>query len=160
MKVSEKDLLIVSCLRRNARMKLTDMSKATKIPVSTLFDKIKTYEGNGLIRKNTSIVRFDRFGYQAKALVVFSASKKYRQKLFEFLNKNSNVNSMFRINNGWDFMIEVIFPGVKEVEDFIEDVEEQVRLKNRKIFYVIEEIKKEEFLSNPKMAQMIWGDSK
>jgi len=157
MKIS--DLLIVSYLRQDARMKLTDMSRATKIPVSTLFDKIKIYEGS-LVKKNTALVRFERFGYQAKAMIVFSARKKDRQKLFELLNKNSNVNSLFRVNNEWDYMAEVIFPGVKEVEDFLEDIEEQVKLKNKKIFYVIDEIKKEEFLANPKTAQMIWRAQK
>jgi len=157
MKIS--DLLIVSYLRQDARMKLTDMSRATKIPVSTLFDKIKIFEGS-LVRKNTALVRFERFGYQAKAMIVFSARKKDRQKLFELLNKNSNVNSLFRVNNEWDYMAEVIFPGVKEVEDFLEDIEEQVKLKNKKIFYVIDEIKKEEFLANPKTAQMIWRAQK
>ena len=39
MKINEKDLLIVSCLRQNARIKLTEMSRTTRIPVSTLFDK-------------------------------------------------------------------------------------------------------------------------
>ena len=155
-----RDLLIVSYLRQDARIKLTDLSRATRIPVSTLFDKIKTFEGHGLVRKNTALVRFERFGYQAKALIVFSARKKDRQKLFELLNKNSNVNSLFRVNNEWDYMAEVIFPGVKEVEDFLEDIEEQVKLKNKKIFYVIDEIKKEEFLANPKTAQMIWSTQK
>ncbi len=154
-----RDLLIVSYLRQDARMKLTDLSRATKIPVATLFDKIKIYQGS-LIRKNTALVRFERFGYQAKAMVVFSARKKDRQKLFELLNKNTNVNSLFRVNNEWDYMAEVIFPGVKEVEDFLEDIEEQVKLKNKKIFYVIDEIKKEEFLANPKTAEMIWRDFK
>ena len=157
MKIS--DLLIVSYLRQDARMKLTDMSRAIRIPVSTLFDKIKTYEGS-LIKKNTALVRFERFGYQAKAMIVFSARKKDRQKLFEILNKNSNVNSLCRVNNEWDYMAEVVFVGVKEVEDFLEDIEEQVKLKNKKIFYVIDEIKKEEFLANPKKAQMIWKAQK
>jgi DNA-binding Lrp family transcriptional regulator len=160
MRINEKDVLVVSHLRKDARMKLTDMSKATKIPVSTLFDKIKTYEGDGLIKKNTALVRFDRLGYQAKALIVFSAGKKDRQKLLDFLNRNGNVNSLSRINNGWDFMVEAIFPGVKEVEVFVEDIEEQVKLKNKKVFYVIDEIKREEFLSNPDTAQMIWSDVK
>ena len=157
MKIS--DLLIVSYLRQDARMKLTDLSRATKVPVSTLFDKIKIWEGS-LIKKNTALVRFERFGYQAKAMIVFSARKKDRQKLLELLNKNSNVNSLCRVNNEWDYMAEVVFPGVKEAEDFLEDIEEQVKLKNKKIFYVIDEIKKEEFLANPKTAEMIWRAQK
>lgn len=156
MKVSEKDLLIVSCLRQDARMKLTDMSKVTKIPVSTLFDKVINYRGKGVIKKNTSIVRFERLGYPVKALIVFSTRKKDRQRLFELLNSNDNVNSLFKINNGWDFLAEVIFPGIKEVEEFIENIEEQVRLKSKKAFYIIDEIKKEGFLANPRKTKLLW----
>ena len=158
MKVyKERDLLVLSCLRQDARMKLTDMSRATRIPVSTLFDNVMTYIQNGLIRKNTSLVRFDRFGYQVKALIVLSAGKNGRQKLLEFLNNSNNVNSLFKINNGWDFMAEVIFPGVKEVEDFIESMEEQVSLKNKKVFYVIDELKREDFLASPQKVEILRG---
>lgn len=155
MKIS--DLLIASHLRQDARMKLTDMSRATKIPVSTIFDRIMAYTGNGLIQKNTSLLNFEKLGYHARALVVFSTGKKNRGKLLEFLKVNDNVNSVFKINNGWDFMAEVIFSEMKEVEDFMEDLEEHVKLSNRKIFYIIEEIKKEEFLSNPKKLMLLEG---
>jgi len=156
MKINEKDLLIVSCLRQNARIKLTQMSRTTRIPVSTLFDKTKLYD-NGLIRKYTSLVRFENLGYHAKALITLSASKKHRQELFELLNKNSNINSLYKVNNGWDYIAEVIFPGIKEVENFIEEIEEKVTLKAKKILYVIDELKKEEFLANPQKAKLLRG---
>jgi DNA-binding Lrp family transcriptional regulator len=152
---NEKDLLILSQLRRNARMKLTDMSKATKIPVSTLFDRIILYKDRGLVKKYTALVRFEDFGYKARALVIFSAkNREDREKLFELLDKHRNVNCLFKVNNGWDYMAEVVFPGIKEVEDFLDDVEEKVRLKNKKIFYVIDELKKEEFLASPHTASL------
>ncbi len=154
MGMKNSDLLIISCLRQDARMKLTDMSKVTKIPVSTLFDKIKIYEG-GVIKKHTALVRFDKLGYQAKALIAFSTAPQNKQKLLELLDKNRNVNSLHKINNGWDYMAEVVFPGVKEVEEFIEKIEGMIRLKGRKVFYIIDEIKKESFLSNPGTVGLI-----
>ena len=159
MNKKEKDLLIISCLRQDSRMKLTDMSKMTKVPVSTIFDRIKLHEG-GLIKKHTALVRFDKFGYQAKALIIFSTNKENRNKLYGVLEKNQNINSLYKINNGWDFMVEAILPGVKEVEEFMEGIEGQVKLKDKKVFYVIDEIKKEEFLANPKMLQIINGGFK
>ena len=157
MNVKQQDLLFLSCLRQNARVKLTDLSRATRIPVSTLFDKIRAFEARGLIRRNTSLVRFEKFGFQAKALVVFSAKKKDRQKLLEVLDKSSNVNSLFRVNNEWDYMAEVVFLGVKEVEDFLDDIEELVKVKKKKIFYVIDELKRESFLANPKAVRILGG---
>lgn len=154
MKIKNRDLLILSCLRQDARMKLTDMSKVTKVPVSTLFDRIKLHE-SGLIKRHTALVRFDKLGYHARALIAFSTAPKDRQKLLEILDKSRSVNSLHKINNGWDYMAEVVFPGVKEVEEFIEGIEEQIRLKGRKVFYIIDEIKRESFLSNPNTAGLV-----
>jgi DNA-binding Lrp family transcriptional regulator len=125
------------------------MSRETRIPVSTIFDKIRTYKETGLIRKNTAIVSFERFGYNTKALIFFSAQREDKSKLAQILQNNPNVNSLLKINSGWDLMAEVIFPNYKEIEDFLETIEEQVTLKDKKVFYIIDELKKEEFLSNP-----------
>ncbi|MBU4209210.1 MAG: winged helix-turn-helix transcriptional regulator [Proteobacteria bacterium] len=38
--IKKTDLIIISSLRQNAREKLTEMSRKTRIPVSTIFDRI------------------------------------------------------------------------------------------------------------------------
>jgi hypothetical protein len=43
------------------------------------------------------------------------------------------------------------------VEGFLEGIEGKAALKDRKVFYVIEDLKKEEFLSNPKKT-MAYSD--
>lgn len=150
MNYRSKDLVIVSHLRQDARITLTRMSRETRIPVSTIFEKIRDYKETGLIKKNTAIVSFEKFGYSTKALIFFSAQREDRAKLAEILQNSPNVNSLSRINSGWDFMAEVIFPNYKEIEEFLEGIEGKAALKDRKVFYVIEDLKKEEFLSNPK----------
>lgn len=150
------DLLIVSHLRQDARMSLTQMSRETRIPVSTIFDKIKGFKETGLIRKNTSIVSFDRFGYSTKAIIFLSTSREERGQLIDILKNSNNVNSLFKVNNGWDMIAEVIFPSFNEVEEFLERIEEKVSLSKKEVLYIIEEIKREEFLSNPK--RLMQGD--
>ena len=146
------DLLIVSHLRQDARITLTQMSKQTSIPISTIFDKIRGFKETGLIRKNTSIVSFDRFGFNTKALIFLSTSREERGQLIDILKNSNNVNSLFKVNNGWDLIAEVIFPGFKEVEEFLEHVEEKVSLRKKEVLYIIEELKREEFFSNPKQV--------
>ena len=70
MKKMERDLLILSYLRQNARIKLTDLSKVSRIPVSTLFDRIVDLKINGTIKRLTSLVKFESFGYRGKAIIV------------------------------------------------------------------------------------------
>lgn len=144
-----KDLMILSHLRQDSRTKLTDMSRETRIPVSTIHDKIRNYKETGLIKKNTSIVNFERFGYTTQALVFLTAYRDDKEKLAELLRNNSHVNSLFKINNGWDLAAEVIFSNMKEIEDFLEKLEEKILIRDKKIFYIVHEMKREEFMSKP-----------
>ena len=63
--INIKDRQIISHLRNNARIPLTTMSKLTKIPVSTLFDRLKTNEDD-IITKHTSLLDFAKLGYNAR----------------------------------------------------------------------------------------------
>jgi DNA-binding Lrp family transcriptional regulator len=148
-KSKSTDLLIVSHLRRDSRVGLTRMSRETRIPVSTIFSKLGTYKRTGLIKKNTSIVSFERLGYGTKALIFFSTQKEEREKLVELLNRSRNVNSLFRVNSGWDLVAEVIFANLNEIEDFLETIDAEVSVKDKKVFYILEEFKREEFMSDP-----------
>lgn len=146
--MKKTDLLIISSLRQNAREKLTEISKKTRIPVSTIFDRIRLHEGN-LIRKHTALVDFGKLGYNTRANIILKIGKGDREAMKEFLMKHSSVNSAFKINNGYDFLVEAVFTNIKEVEDFMDMLEEKFSIKAKQVFYVIDDLKKEEFLSNP-----------
>ncbi|MBU4501728.1 MAG: Lrp/AsnC family transcriptional regulator [Nanoarchaeota archaeon] len=146
--IKKTDLIIISSLRQNAREKLTEMSRKTRIPVSTIFDRIKLHEG-GLIKKHTALVDFGKLGYNTRANIILKVKREHREDVREFLMKHPSVNSAFKINNGYDFSIETVFQNIKEVEDFIELLEDKFSIKSKQVFYVIDELKKEAFLSNP-----------
>ena len=146
--IKKTDLVIISSLRQNARAKLTEMSRKTRIPVSTIFDRIKIHEG-GLIKKHTALVDFGKLGYNTRANIILKVKREHRDDVREFLMNHPSVNSAFKINNGYDFSIEGIFENIREVEDFIELLEDKFSIKSKQVFYIIDELKKEAFLSNP-----------
>ena len=151
-------LLVVSALRQNARMKLTEMTRQVRVPVSSIFDMLRSFESRGIIRKYSAIVRFGYFGFNAHALLLLSVVKKDRERLLDYLGRSQNVNSIYQVNNGWDFMVEVVFPGVREVEDFLVDMDGVLNLKERKVLYIVDELKKECFLSSPELMRLNGGE--
>jgi DNA-binding Lrp family transcriptional regulator len=154
LSVSQRDLTVISCLRRNARETLTAMSRKTGIPVSTLFDSIRHLE-QGHIMKHAAIVDFARLGFSTRANIVLKVNRKDRDALRNYLVKNSFVNCAYKINNGYDFMAEVIFRNMAELEDFLGTLEEKFRIVDRHVYYVIDDIKKEEFLASPQLAPVL-----
>lgn len=151
--MNKKDLLIVSHLRTNCRETLTNMSRKTRIPVSTIYERIKKNEGD-FIRKHTCLVDFAKLGYSTKATVVVQAHINHKPTLQEYLLKHNNVNSLYRINNGYDFMLECVFHNMKELEDFIESMQRDFKVKKCDTYFVIDDIKRESFLADPSMVEV------
>jgi len=143
--MKEKDLLLMSFFRKNARMPLTQISRKTKIPVSTIFDKLKEYE-HKLIKKHTTLIDFRKLGFDIKVGMLLKVENAQRYRLQDYLQKDERVNSVFKINNGYDFLIEAIFRDIKETNEFMEGLE-QFEIIEKQDFFVLEDIKREDFLT-------------
>jgi Lrp/AsnC family transcriptional regulator, leucine-responsive regulatory protein len=153
MLIDKKELQIVSEFRRNARENLTTASRKLRIPVSTIYDRLKKYSGN-LITRHTTLLDFKRLGFSLKVLMAFKTLKEFREPLQKFLETHHRVNSVFRVSNNSDYLIEVLFRDLRELQDFIEKLE-NFNVHERQDYYIVEDIKREEFLANPDMIEMI-----
>ncbi|MEM4264151.1 MAG: winged helix-turn-helix transcriptional regulator, partial [Candidatus Woesearchaeota archaeon] len=67
--IKKKDLLIASYLRQNCRIPLTKLARRIGIPVSTIFDRLRSCEGS-FIEKQTALLNFQKLGYNTRATVL------------------------------------------------------------------------------------------
>jgi len=144
-KLEEKDIMILCRLRRNSRENLTKMSKFTKVPISTLHDKLKKFEGD-VIKKHTIILNFKSLGYDIRVAMLLKVSSENMQRFERFLKNNENVNSLFRINNGYDFMAEALFRNMKQFKDFTDKMH-SIGIDAMQEFFVLDDLKREDFLT-------------
>ncbi|MDP3728959.1 MAG: Lrp/AsnC family transcriptional regulator [bacterium] len=144
--MKNEDEVIVSLLRGNCRISLTEMSKVTKIPISTIYDKMKSYN-NGIIHKHTALIDFSQLGFSARARVLLKVKKTEMEKLREHLLKCPALNELYKINNGYDFMAEFIFKTMREMEEHIDTLGQFFGVEKEEVFYIIDELKREQFLS-------------
>ncbi len=152
--INRKDLVILSHLRNNCRETLTAISKKSRIPVSTIYEKIRRSEG-GVIKKNTCLVDFTKLGFNTRAKVVIQASMQGKPELLSFLIKHQNVNSVYKINNGYDFMIDCVFRNIRELEEFLETLQEKFRIRKQETYFIIDDLKREAFLSDPQTIDLV-----
>jgi hypothetical protein len=86
--------------------------------------------------------------------ILFKLKKDNREDFQEFLKKHSKVNSVFRINNGFDYLVEGIFRDIKELQDFGDETE-KFDIADRKDFFILDDIKREDFLSKEIHLELI-----
>ncbi|MBS3097950.1 Lrp/AsnC family transcriptional regulator [Candidatus Woesearchaeota archaeon] len=152
--LAKKDLLILSELRQNARETLTKISRKTNIPISTIFDKLKIHE-NGVIKRYTSLIDFSKLGFYTKAQIIIKVDREDKELLKDYLAKHQNINSIYKINNGFDFLVEAVFRNVRDLEEFLESMGSKFRIKEKLTFYVVDDIKKEGFMADPALLGMV-----
>lgn len=153
--MKKTDLLIISKLRKDARQPLTIISKQLNIPVSTLYEKIKVLEGN-IIKKYTIIPNYEKLGFSLRIIYFlnFKDKKTENEKLKEFLINHPNVNSVFRISGNYNFVVDCIFKSVQEMHDFARKLDD-FDIENKKICYVMNELKVENFLINEEYVEKL-----
>ncbi|MFC1728098.1 Lrp/AsnC family transcriptional regulator [Nanoarchaeota archaeon] len=142
--MKEKDLKVLAHFRQDARKNLTKISRDTGVPVSTLFDKLKRFEKE-FIKKHTCLLDFKKLGYTVKVFLILRANHETKADLKRFLTNHSKVNSVFKINGGYDFIAEAIFKDVTELCKFSEELD-QFNLIDKVEHLVMDDIKQEEFL--------------
>lgn len=154
--MKKEDMLILTNLRENSRESLRKLSRKTAIPMSTLYDKLKNYEKN-VIKKYTMLIDFSSLGFSTKATILLKVTKDYREKLAEHLTKEKHINNVYKINNGYDFIIEGIFRELKDIDAFLIKLETEYGVVDNYIYYIVDELKREGFMSSPEYVK-ITGD--
>lgn len=137
--------MILNELRKNARVSLLEVAKKTNIPLSTVYDKVRNYEKE-IIKKHTSIIDFQNLGYYARRIIALKVKKENKEKIQNFLESHPNVNSLYKINNGFDFLVEIVARNSGVIYDILEEIKSQNGILEKSCFEILEEIKKEDFL--------------
>jgi len=148
---SKKDMALIAFLRQDCRQSLKNLSMKTSIPISTLHDKMKLHR-EMTSTKFVALLDFSSLGFLTKANISLRVDKEHRDSIRTHLMKHQNVNSLYRINNGFDFLAECIFRNIKELEDFTEHLESTFKIKGKEVHYLIEDLVREHFLSEPEMG--------
>ena len=65
-----------------------------------------------------------------------------------------NVNSVFKINNGFDYLVEAVFQNMKDFTEFMQSLE-KFSLKDCKEFYVLQDLRREVFLTSDTHVQLL-----
>ena len=152
--IPKRDLMIVAELRQNARKTLTEISRKTSIPVSTIHDRIQ-YCQKGLIKKHATLIDFSRLGFNTRANIMLKVSNDSREEAEKFLLKHNSINCVYKAGSGFDFLAEGIFKDIKEMEDFIDMLRRKVQAERIEVCHIIEDLKRESFLNDQKSLGIV-----
>jgi DNA-binding Lrp family transcriptional regulator len=90
-------------------------------------------------------VDFSSIGYNARKIVALKINKESRQKIHDFLANHPNINSLYRINSGFDYLAEIVARDPGKIKDILEDLEAQKGVLSITGYDIIDDLKREAF---------------
>ncbi len=80
--------------------------------------------------------------------------QKDKERFETYMTEHYLVNSVFRINNGYDYLVEAVFRNMRELTEFVQALE-KYHVKEHKEFFVLEDLKREAFLTTDTHVKML-----
>ncbi len=145
--VKEKDVKILSRLRKDGRENLTKMSRETRIPVSTIYDRLNKYMGD-VIEKRTVLLNYEALGYDVHAAMLVKVPPEALDECKRFLREHQHVNSVYRVNNDYDFFVEVVLEEIEDLKGFKDILGKKFGIIDVQEHMVLDDVKREEFFQD------------
>lgn len=139
---NKKDLMLLDLIRDNSRKSMPEMSRGVRLPLKFAFRRFR-YLQKTVIKKFVCLINFDAIGYPHRIGLWIKCGN--RAGAENFFLKHPMVNSLFHINKDYDFLVEAFFRDLRELEEFINELE-AFEPKNVGMYHLVEELKKEGFL--------------
>ena len=142
--LSKKEIKILSHLRQDSRQRFISIARKTGMHKLTVSNITKKLQNKGII-KHTALLDFRNMGYG----IITSFALKCRQKsmLNDFLFSHPNINTLSTIKGSYDFFAEAVFRNMKDMHDFIEELD-RFEIEDMQQIHLIEDIKKEAFMAS------------
>lgn len=144
--MKQTDKVLISHLRRDGRKNVTDISRESKIPATTIYDRVRIVNKK-FVKKHSLMLDFEKVGYPIVSYISIEMKDK-KPNLRAYLMENPNVNSLFSMNYGQKLLAEGVFKNMNEMDKFIEYLQCNFNVEKVHADYVTEELKKETFLTD------------
>ena len=110
---------ILSSLVENSRMPISKISQKTNIPDSTISNRIKKLEKNGVIEKYTTILDPEKVGINVSAIIIIQTETEKHENVEKELPKLKEVTDVYTVSGEYDILIKLWAHTLDELNDII-----------------------------------------
>lgn len=125
-KMDNKDRKIIECLREHGRWSVEKIAKQTRIPITTVYHRMKRLEKEGVIQRYSVEVDYTKIGMPLAAYVLvtvdYKALKEISLTQYDLTKKllgEKEVESASMVTGGTDIILKMRVADVNELNKFI-----------------------------------------
>ena len=136
------DYKILECLKSNARIKASQISKEIHLSVSAVLERIKKMENNNIIKNYTITVDNNKLGNGTSALMEVSLDHpKFYESFTNIIEQNDKVVLCYCLTGEFDFMLKILCSSSEELEKIHRDIKSLEGVSRTKTSFILKDIK-------------------
>lgn len=123
MEIDEKDKKILNILIDNSKLSLRKIAKKANVSVATVMHRVNKLEKEGVIKRYTIIVDYDKIGFDIGVLIGMRILK---GKFFEVEKKiamHPNVFAVYDVTGTFDAVILAMFRNRRQMDNFLKKIQ-------------------------------------
>ena len=136
------DFQIISELRNNARQTASDISKNIHLSVSTVIERIRKMEKNGLIKSYTVIPNDHKLGNDITVLMEVSMEHpRFNDDFISRINDHPNIIACYYLTGEFDFMLKICCRSSEHLEQIHNQIKDCPGVRLTRTHYVLRTVK-------------------
>ena len=143
--VDETDRKILNILLENSRLSLRKIGGTAGVSVATVMNRVRRLEKEGVIRKYSAKIDYEKLDYDVEALIEVKISR-IKGNPFDvdpFILNHPNVHSVLDVSGDIDHIIMVKFRNRKQLNDFLRKINSLPSIETSQTRFVLKNFKEE-----------------
>jgi len=116
------DYNIIQSLNVNARKSFRNIARELNVSLSTIANRIKKLENDGIIERYIPVVSREKIGYDLTAAINIKLTHGKLIEVQEKISKDFHVSAVYDITGDWDSLIIAHFKDRRDLNSFIKKV--------------------------------------
>ena len=141
--IDELEKKILNTLNKNARMSFRQTAKKLRISPTTLYNKVRKLERNGVLKGYIPLIDAEAVGYGLMAIIGLRVNQEKDTEVQKAISKFPQVEAVYEITGDWDLFLICHF---KDRHDLTNFIKKELPLANieRAITHIVLKVVKEE----------------
>ena len=120
--MDELDYKILLTLNANARKSFRHIAKELKVSLSTISNRVKRLENDGIIERYIPVVNKEKIGYDLTAAINIKLTHGKLIEVQEKISKDTHVSAVYDITGDWDSLVIAHFKDRRDLNSFIKRI--------------------------------------
>lgn len=122
MDLDRADSNILNTVTENARLSLRKIAKKTGLAPATVMTRLKRLEDNGIIKRYSAVIDYDKLGYDLPAIVNLCIPKEKISKVGLEIAKHPSVIEVHDVTGRFDVLVVARFKNRHALDAFLKQL--------------------------------------